>query len=1456
MRSAWRQWLVGAVILAGAVCSAPGAQAAFSSGSTGADGPYAPTSSTPLTLPPTGVFNFTTITIPAGVTVTLAPNATAILTLTTTPSTPLGPSAITVSGTATIDGRTVTRTSATTLNLQAAGQTVLAGQVRDQNDLPLAGVRISLGGATITPLGFTDPGGNFLLPLSVTGPQIVLIDGSALNTGTAFYPTVPVTVTIQPGVVNTPGFLPRLRAIPAAKLTPIPPGQAAVVTDPEIPGFTMTIPAGVQIIGWDGQPNTQVGVTVIPMDRSPLPPPPPGVTARFHYLFNFGKVGGGTPTGPVVIDPPNDLRLLSGTPVELWYFNEAPDGTAPNRWEKYGTGTVSADGTRILTDVNPATGQRYGIPRFCCGGMLVNPPPFTPGTLSEEVRERHQRAGEPVDLVTGRFTVRKTDLVLPGRLPVTIERTYRSENPRAGLLGIGWNLTPYESLITTNPNGTGLLLILADQSSYLFTPLPGTTSQLQNTQEPFLRGALLTFAGANLSLRFKDGTVQRFDRIGGFQNLWGLAALTDRSGNTVTITRPTGVTAGTLGLRITSLTEPAGRVLLFTYDGLGRIEFITDPQLGRQVRYEYDPQGRISAVTDPAGGITRYTYDSSHRILSITDPRGITFITNVYDAQGRVIRQTQADGGAWTFAYQLAGTAVIGTTVTDPRGNPTMYRFSPQGFTLSQTDALGQTTVFDYEPGTNLLRSTTDPLGRVTSFTYDAKGNVTSITDPAGNARTFTYEPTFNRVTSIRDPLGNLTQFGYDLQGNLTAITDPLGARTTIAYNAFGQPTSTTDPLLNVTTFGYDGVGNLATITDPLGNTTRRTYDAASRLVSQADPRGQPTAFAYDPLNRLTQLTDPLAGLTRFSYDPNGNLLTVTDARGNSISHTYDSMDRLATRTDPVGAAETFAYDGVGNFTQHTDRKGQIATFTYDGLNRRAAASYADGSTTSFTYDAVGRLVQASDSVGGTILNAYDTLDRLIAQSTGLGTISYQYDALGRRTRMDAPGQASVFYGYDAASRLTTITQAPLNPVTLNYDALGRRTLLTLPNGVSTQYQYDAVSRLTALIYQNTTGVLGNLTYQYDQAGNRIRVGGSFARTLLPDPVPSATYDPANRQLAFAAKSMSFDANGNLTSIVDPSGVTTLTWDARNRLAALTAPGTASGFTYDPLGRRTTKQVNGQPTQHLYDGLDILQQFDTLGTTSYLRSLTIDEAFSFTNRNGTYFSIYDPLGSTLAVLDQAANPAVQYTYDPFGTTSPTDPTFPNPFQFTGRENETLAGLYHYRLRPYSPFLHRFIAEDPIGLLGGVNFYRYVLNNPLSFSDPLGLDVTVSLYPGAAGFGHIGVGVNRPETVGHYPLEHSIAVLMGEDVPGIVQRDRRQPVQTITIRTSPAQDEAMQRIITEALGRPRPYNLFFRNCTIFVEDVLRAGGLQVPNTNLPEVLMRQLQQTYGEQRGVPGRGQLR
>ena len=92
----------------------------------------------------------------------------------------------------------------------------------------------------------------------------------------------------------------------------------------------MTIPAGVQIIGWDGQPNTEIGVIAVPADRSGAPPIPAGQFSRTIYAYTFGKVGGGTPSQPVPIRYPNDLEALPGEQVDLYYYDEAPDGTRPN----------------------------------------------------------------------------------------------------------------------------------------------------------------------------------------------------------------------------------------------------------------------------------------------------------------------------------------------------------------------------------------------------------------------------------------------------------------------------------------------------------------------------------------------------------------------------------------------------------------------------------------------------------------------------------------------------------------------------------------------------------------------------------------------------------------------------------------------------------------------------------------------------------------------------------------------------------------------------------------------------------------------------------------------------------------------------------------------------------------------------------------------------------------------
>lgn len=258
--------------------------------------------------------------------------------------------------------------------------------------------------------------------------------------------------------------------------------------------------------------------------------------------------------------------------------------------------------------------------------------------------------------------------------------------------------------------------------------------------------------------------------------------------------------------------------------------------------------------------------------------------------------------------------------------------------------------------------------------------------------------------------------------------------------------------------------------------------------------------------------------------------------------------------------------------------------------------------------------------------------------------------------------------------------------------------------------------RLTALIYRNAAGPLGDLTYAYDPAGNRTGIGGTFARTLLPDPVASATYDAANRQLTFGGQTLTYDANGNLTS----DNSTTYTWDARNRLLALSGPTTAS-FQYDPLGRRAQKTINANTTRFLYDRLNTILEVTGAGQgAALLTGLSLDEYLTRTDGTGVRALIADALGSSLAATDPAGAAVTAYSYEPFGRSETAGSASMNPFQYTGRENDG-PGLYYYRARYYHPGLQRFVSEDPIGFWGGdSNLYAYVRSSPTTLVDPAGL----------------------------------------------------------------------------------------------------------------------------------------
>jgi len=321
---------------------------------------------------------------------------------------------------------------------------------------------------------------------------------------------------------------------------------------------------------------------------------------------------------------------------------------------------------------------------------------------------------------------------------------------------------------------------------------------------------------------------------------------------------------------------------------------------------------------------------------------------------------------------------------------------------------------------------------------------------------------------------------------------------------------------------------------------------------------------------------------------------------------------------------------------------------------------------------------------------------------------------------MTVVGQTQVVYTYDNANRLTQVQQGT-STVTMAYDDADRRTSLMLPNTNSVTYAYNAASELTSLTYKQGATVIGDLTYTYDLAGNRIQTGGAFARTTIPPALTTVSYNANNQQTTFGTNTLTYDLNGNLATVTDAGVTTTYTWNARNQLTGIASTGFAASFTYDSFGRRTGKTVQGTTTNFVYDGLNPVQEkAGATVTANLLTGLGIDEFFTRTDGVGVRALLPDALGSTVALGDSTGTVQTQYTYEPFGYATQTGLASTNSYKYTGREDDG-TGLYFYRARYYHPRLQRFIAEDPIGFAGGdVNLYGYVDNNPQSFRDPRGL----------------------------------------------------------------------------------------------------------------------------------------
>ena len=188
-------------------------------------------------------------------------------------------------------------------------------------------------------------------------------------------------------------------------------------------------------------------------------------------------------------------------------------------------------------------------------------------------------------------------------------------------------------------------------------------------------------------------------------------------------------------------------------------------------------------------------------------------------------------------------------------------------------------------------------------------------------------------------------------------------------------------------------------------------------------------------------------------------------------------------------------------------------------------------------------------------------------------------------------------------------------------------------------------------------------------------------------------------------------------------GTHSYAWDGEGRPVQIDA----TALTYDALGRIIEKAVSTVYTQMVYS--------PTGGKLALMTGQTLSKAFVplpggaaavYTASGLAYYRHPDWLGSSRVASTPTRTKYYDVAYAPYGESYAGSGT--TDLSFTGQNQDAVGGHYDFLYREYNPVHGRWISPDPAGGAAvdvmnpqSWNRYAYVLNNPLAFIDPYGLD---------------------------------------------------------------------------------------------------------------------------------------
>ena len=243
--------------------------------------------------------------------------------------------------------------------------------------------------------------------------------------------------------------------------------------------------------------------------------------------------------------------------------------------------------------------------------------------------------------------------------------------------------------------------------------------------------------------------------------------------------------------------------------------------------------------------------------------------------------------------------------------------------------------------------------------------------------------------------------------------------------------------------------------------------------------------------------------------------------------------------------------------------------------------------------------------------------------------------------------------------------------------------------------------------------------YYYDKAGN-----------LLTDEYQGAVMD--NRLPGYGRDRYRYNEWGELTERREQQ----LEWNAQGQLTRVISSNSETRYQYDALSRRISKATYGRHTNQreqrrttfVWEGFRLLQETTWQGKRTYLydaeQPYTPVAAVTGRGESRKIWYYHTDVTGTVQEVSAADGTLVWAGYqagfgENRGDISNSGAYFEQPLRLPGQYFDEETGLHYNLFRYYAPECGRFISQDPIGLLGGINLYQYA-PNPLGWIDPLGL----------------------------------------------------------------------------------------------------------------------------------------